>query len=93
MSILVLLVLLAAIVVQILVVVKMFKNAGALHGILGLLCGLYAFIWGWMNANKLGIKNLMLIWTGLLILYFILAAVFGASFGYNMATPGGGVTP
>jgi hypothetical protein len=93
MSILVLLVLLAAIVVQILVVIKMFQNAGALHGILGLLCGLYAFIWGWMNANKLGIKNLMLIWTALLILYFILAMVFGASFGYNMGTPGVPVTP
>jgi hypothetical protein len=93
MSILVLLVLLAAIVVQILVVVKMFQNAGALHGILGLICGLYAFIWGWMNANKLGIKNLMLIWTALLILYLILAAVFGASFSIgNMGTPGP-VTP
>lgn len=44
-----------AFVVQILVVVKMFQNAGALHGILGLICGLYAYIWGWMNANKLGI--------------------------------------
>ena len=42
MSILVWLIFVAMVVVQIMVVVKMFQNAGALHGILGLLCGLYA---------------------------------------------------
>jgi hypothetical protein len=88
MGILVWLVLLAAVVVQILVVVKMFQNQGALHGILGLICGLYAFIWGWMNASKLGIKNLMIIWTVLIILYAILAATLGASFSYGVGTPG-----
>ena len=89
MGILVWLVLLAMIVLQILVVIKMFKNAGALHGILGLLCGLYAFIWGWMNANKLGIRNLMIIWTVLIILYFILVFAFGAgNFNYSFGTPG-----
>jgi hypothetical protein len=88
MGILVWLVLLAVVVVQILVVVKMFQNAGALHGILGLICGLYAYIWGWMNANKLGIRNLMIIWTVLIILYFILAATLGASFSYGVGTPG-----
>jgi hypothetical protein len=87
MGILVWLVLLAVIVVQILVVVKMFQNAGALHGILGLICGLYAYIWGWMNSSKLGIRNLMIIWTVLLILYFILAAAFGASFSFGNMTP------
>jgi hypothetical protein len=92
MSIVLLLLLIALIVLQILVVVKMFKNAGVLHGILGLICGLYAFIWGWMNANKLGIKNLMLIWTALLFLYIILSAVFGASFSFG-GVPGATTTP
>jgi hypothetical protein len=92
MSIVLLLLLIALIVLQILVVVKMFKNAGVLHGILGLICGLYAFIWGWMNANKLGIKNLMLIWTALIILYIILSAVFGASFSFG-GVPGATTTP
>ena len=92
MSIVLLLLLIGLIVLQILVVVKMFQNAGVLHGILGLLCGLYAFIWGWMNANKLGIKNLMLIWTVLLILYIILSAVFGASFSFG-GVPGATTTP
>jgi hypothetical protein len=70
---------LAAFVVQILVVVKMFQNAGVLHGILGLICGLYAYIWGWMNSTKLNIRNLMIIWTVLIILIIILNLVFGAS--------------
>ncbi len=74
----------------IIVLIKLFQNEGALKGILGLICGLYTFIWGWMNANKLGIKNIMMIWSVLLIIYFILAAMGGFSYGYNMGTP---VTP
>jgi hypothetical protein len=70
---------LVAFVVQILVVVKMFQNAGALHGILGIICGLYAYIWGWMNSGKYNIRNLMIIWTALIILIVILNVVFGAS--------------
>ena len=78
---------LAAFVIQILVVVKMFQNAGALHGILGIICGLYAYIWGWMNANKLGIKNLMIIWTVLIILIIVLNIVFGASMAASYPVP------
>lgn len=74
----------------IIVLIKLFQNEGALKGILGLICGLYTFIWGWMNANKLGIKNIMIIWSVLLIIYFILAAMGGFSYGYNM---GPTVTP
>jgi hypothetical protein len=93
MGIVVLLVLLAAIVFQILLVIKMFKHAGALHGIIGLLCGLYALVWGWMNANKFeGVKNIVLIYTVLLVLYIILAVAFGGFSYASMATPTG-VTP
>lgn len=73
------LVLLAAIVVQIIVLVRLFREKGALHGILGFLCGLYTFIWGWMNAGRLNIRNLMIIWTVLLILLLILGATVGFS--------------
>jgi len=38
-----------------------------LHGILGIICGLYAFIWGWMNAEQQGLKKVMIIWTVLII--------------------------
>jgi hypothetical protein len=38
------LLLLACLVCYVIVLVKLFKDKGALHGALGLLCGLYAFI-------------------------------------------------
>ena len=69
----------------IIVLVKMFQNAGALQGILGLICGIWCFIWGWMNASKLGIKNIMLIWTVLILLNIVLA-VAGGGFSYNIGT-------
>ncbi|HEX8190665.1 MAG TPA: hypothetical protein VF586_20065 [Pyrinomonadaceae bacterium] len=78
---------LAAFVIQILVVVKMFQNAGALHGILGIICGLYAYIWGWMNSGKYNIKNLMIIWTVLIILIIVLNIVFGASMAASYPVP------
>ena len=70
-------VLLADVVVAIIVLIKLFQNEGALKGILGLICGLYTFIWGWMNANRLNIKNLMIIWTLLIIVLIILQVVTG----------------
>jgi hypothetical protein len=80
---------LAAFVVQILVVVKMFQNAGVLHGILGIICGIYAYIWGWLNSTKLGLRNLMIIWTVLIILIIILNIVFAGSMaaGYGPVVP------
>jgi hypothetical protein len=89
MNILIMVVALADLVVAIMVLVKLFQNEGALKGILGLICGLYTFIWGWMNANRLGIKNLMIIWTLLIILLIVLQVVFGGA----MAMRGMPTTP
>jgi hypothetical protein len=47
----------------IMVLIKMFPAEGALKGILAIICGLYAFIWGWMNAARFNLKTIMLIWT------------------------------
>jgi len=58
---------LASLVIYVMVLIKLFQAKGALHGILGIICGLYTFIWGWMNASTLGIKNLMIIWTILIL--------------------------
>jgi hypothetical protein len=63
---------LASLVCFVMVVIKLFKEKGALHGILGILCGIYTFIWGWMNAGRLGVKNIMLIWTVLIVVGIIL---------------------
>ncbi len=79
MRILALLVGLVNLVVFIMVLIKLFQNEGALKGILGLICSLYTFIWGWMNADRLGIKNIMLLWTGLVILGLILNFTIGFS--------------
>ena len=69
----------------IMVLIKLFQENGALHGILGLICGLYTFIWGWMNANRLNIKNIMIIWT-LLIIVSIIVNVMGGGFNYSLGT-------
>jgi hypothetical protein len=72
----------------IIVLIKLFQTEGALKGILGLICGLYTFIWGWMNADKLGIRNIMMIWTLLIIIQLVLNFAFGASMvpGYPPST-------
>jgi hypothetical protein len=81
---------LGCLVCAIIVIIKLFQNEGALKGILGIICGLYAFIWGWMNADRLGIKNIMLIWTGLLIVAIIINVVTG---GFSYGTTGMPTTP
>jgi hypothetical protein len=90
-SILLFLVGIATAVVAIMVLIKLFQTEGALKGIIGFICFLYTYIWGWMNANKLNIKNLMLIWTGLIvvlvILYIIVGAAVVASLPTTPATP------
>jgi hypothetical protein len=55
----------------VMVLIPLFKEKGVLHLILGIICGLYPFIWGWMNAARLNIKNVMLAWSGCLALYLI----------------------
>ena len=80
---------LGCIICFIIVLIKLFQNEGALKGILGLICGLYTFIWGWMNGTRLGIKNIMMIWT-LLIILSIIVNVMTGGFHYSVGTP---VTP
>ncbi len=66
----------------IIVLIKLFQNEGALKGILGLICSLYTFVWGWMNASRLNIKNIMIIWTILIVLGIIVQiAAGGAAYG------------
>ncbi|HWS85922.1 MAG TPA: hypothetical protein VN282_02940 [Pyrinomonadaceae bacterium] len=84
---------LASFVCFIIVLIKQFKTAGVVHGIIGIItCGIWTLIWGWMNANNLGIRNIMLIWTLLFVLYWILIITTGGfAFSYGMNPTG--VTP
>jgi hypothetical protein len=61
----------------IMVLLKMFPAEGTLKGILAIICGLYAFIWGWMNASKFNLRNIMLIWT-VAIVASVVANLMGA---------------
>jgi hypothetical protein len=71
---------LGCLVIFVMVLIKQFQTAGPVHGIIGIVtCAIWTFIWGWMNATKLNIKNLMLIWTGLIVLYIILYIIGGAA--------------
>lgn len=80
-GILALLVGIGSLVCFVIVLIKLFQNEGVLQGIIGLICGLYTFIWGWMNASKLNIRNLMLIWTVLIVISLILNVMSGAFTG------------
>jgi hypothetical protein len=66
----------------IMVLIKLFQEKGVLHGILGIICALYPFIWGWMNANRLNIKNIMIIWT----VCFVLGIILNGSSSAMMAS-------
>lgn len=57
----------------IMVLIKMFSNkekGGVLQGVIGIICSLWAFIWGWMNSGLVG-KNIMLAWTVCIVLSMI----------------------
>ncbi|MDX6405183.1 MAG: hypothetical protein QOH41_1296 [Blastocatellia bacterium] len=77
---------LGCIVCFVIVLIKLFQTDGALMGILGLICALYTFIWGWLNASKLNLRNIMMIWT-LLIILSIIINVAGGGFHYSYGSP------
>lgn len=86
-SILAMILSLVSLVCFIIVLIKQFQNGGALHGIIGIVtCGIWTLIWGWMNATKLNIKNIMMIWTLVLVVCIILNVMSGG-FSYSIGTP------
>jgi hypothetical protein len=59
-----------SIICWVMVLIKMFgdeANGGVGKGIFGVICGLYAFIWGWQNVNTHDNKPVMLGWTAAFI--------------------------
>jgi len=67
----------------IVVLVKLFQTEGVVKGILGFICMLYTFIWGWQNIGKeeLKLKTWMYLWTGAIVLGVILNVVSAMSSG------------
>lgn len=74
MNILFYLVSLGSLVCAIAVLIPLFQKEGVLKGILGIICLLYTYIWGWMHIKdeSLKLKNWMYIWTVLIVLSVIL---------------------
>ncbi|HSK76438.1 MAG TPA: hypothetical protein VLQ45_08255 [Thermoanaerobaculia bacterium] len=68
---------LVSLVCWIMVLIKMFPAEGALKGVLAIICGLYAFVWGWMNATRFNLKTIMLIWTVAILISVIANFAFG----------------
>jgi len=59
----------------VMVLIKMFSDqeaGGVGKGIFGVICALYAFIWGWQQAEKHNLKTMMMIWTVLVIVSILL---------------------
>jgi hypothetical protein len=54
---------LGSLICWILVLIKLFPAEGVGLGILGIICGLYTFIWGWQHADENNQRQLMMIWT------------------------------
>lgn len=66
------------VVLHIMLLVKLFKHGGAGLGILGIFCGPFTFIWGWMKSNQFGMKKLMT-WLTIAIIVSAIAYAAGAA--------------
>ena len=66
-----------ALVCGIFVLVKLFQKEGVWKGILGLICLLYTYIWGWMHIKdeSLKIRTWMYVWTAAIVLGIVLNLV------------------
>ena len=58
---------------------KLFQKEGLVKAILGFICMLYTYIWGWQHIKDetLNLKTWMYVWTGAVVLGLILAVVGG----------------
>lgn len=56
----------------IIILIEMFQKDTVIVGILGIICGLWAFIWGWMNVPKHGKRQIMQIWTACILAGIVL---------------------
>jgi hypothetical protein len=62
---------LVSLVCFIMVLIKLFQAKGVLHGILGLICSIYTFIWGWMHVDRNANRNVMMAWTAAMLIGFV----------------------
>ena len=68
----------------ILVLLKLFPDKGVGWGIFGIICGLYTFIWGWQNAERHGIQQIMMIWTACFVASIVINVLISVMAGANL---------
>jgi hypothetical protein len=68
---------LGSLVCWIIILIEMFQKDSVVIGILGILCGLWAFIWGWMKLPVHGKRQVMQIWTACIIAGIVLNVLAG----------------
>ena len=74
----------ASLVCWIMVLIKIFQNAGVGLGILGIVCGIFALVYGWIKAAEWDIKNIMLIWTIITVVSIVLQVILTTVVGTSM---------
>jgi len=65
----------------IMVLIKLFQKEGVGLGILGFICGIYAFIWGWINNKQQALTTVMIVWSILWIIQICLSSVYSFTVG------------
>ena len=80
------LVILANLALYILVLIRLFKKKGTLHGILGIIFSIYPFVWGWIKHRELKLTKIMLGWTLTSIIVPVLAIVMAIAVPGMMAS-------
>ena len=65
----------------ILVLIKLFPAEGPVKGVLGIICGIYTFIWGWQNVDRFNLRQIMKIWTVVFIGYIVAYVIVMATVG------------
>ena len=61
------------------VVIQMNTKEGIVKAILGFICGIYGFIWGWMNRDAHPqMPTVMLVWSGCIVANIVLQMLAGA---------------
>jgi tetratricopeptide (TPR) repeat protein len=61
------------------VLVKLFKNEGALKGLLGFFFGIYTFIWGWIKHKEFKLTKVMVLWSVFTVASIVLVPIIMAS--------------
>lgn len=70
--------LLGAIILLFVVLIKSFKEGGALTGLLGIVTGgLYTYVWGWLKSKHLQLTKPMLLWSVCMMLVGAMVYVAG----------------